>query len=91
MPASRLNHRLIVATVCLSAALIGAFVLAAYSFVSSHRASCRSRDTSLTVMTKLLVAAQQQTDSDPTVPAEKKQQSDQFVSNALDLISKARC
>lgn len=71
--------------------IIAAFALAGYSFWANHQAGCQARNTTLNVMTEIVLAAQQQTDSDPTVPAAKKAQSDAFVQATLARIEAARC
>lgn len=71
--------------------VIAAFALACLAFYQGHSAGCGRTDVTLNVVRDLLVAAQMQTDADPTVPQFKKDASDAFIASALARIDQARC
>lgn len=83
--------KLAIVTISLSLLLAVSFGIAAWSFVNGHRSACTARDTTLDVMHDILIAAQTQTDQNPSIGLEQKRASDQFVNEALARIKQARC
>ncbi len=91
MPEQRFKRQVQVIIPLLSAAVIAAFALAAWSFRAGHNASCAARNASLDVISGLLVLAQDQTDNDPDRTVTQKQASDAYVAAALDYLNSQRC
>lgn len=86
-----IRPKLAIVTIVLSILLIASFAFAAVSFAHGHHSACQARDTTLDVMRDILVSAAAQTDGNPKVSREQKRASDQFVSQSLARINKARC
>jgi hypothetical protein len=90
MQESKFSRRIGVIVPALSAAVVAAFALAAWSFYASHQQACQSRNATLTVIHDILVIATTPAASDRITP-DQRDRLDAFRSSAFDRINDARC